>query len=147
MRRLDAITFAACSLFVACAIPGQISAQKGQFVVFDPPRSFATYPRAINPAGVITGESYESGSNGPRGFVRAADGTITIFDVPGSLNATVPNSINPEGSITGAYNGTDYGSHSFIRASDGTFATFDPPDALNSSATGINPAGTVTGGY
>ena len=36
-----------------------------------------------------------------RGFVRAADGTITKFDVPGAAYATSPTSINPSGVITG----------------------------------------------
>jgi uncharacterized membrane protein len=52
-------------LFAALAITVQKSAQcqtinvdrlqKGQITTFDGPGSFATYPEAINPAGVITG--------------------------------------------------------------------------------------------
>jgi hypothetical protein len=56
---------------------------------------------SINPAGAITG-SYRDASFVNHGFLRAADGSFTSFDPPGSI-LTQPNSINQAGAITGTY--------------------------------------------
>jgi hypothetical protein len=53
------------------------------------------------------------------GFVRAADGTISDFDAPGSAG-TSANSINGEGVIAGAYTDANIVWHGFVRAADGT---------------------------
>jgi hypothetical protein len=81
-------------------------------------------------------------------------GTYATFDAPGST-VTNPVAINSGGEIMGYY--FDAGSliHSFLRTRDGTLILFDAPGATCSlatsntctNATGINPEGTITGGY
>ena len=71
-------------------------------------------------------------NNVNHGFVRAPDGTITTFDVPGAGTGpgqgTVPETINASGAITGWDIDANDVSHGFLRAPDGTIsATFDVP--------------------
>ena len=49
------------------------------------------------------------------GFLRARDGTVTDFDAPGAVNATLAFSINPAGAITGWYTGASGLAHGFLR--------------------------------
>src|SRR6266704_1107232 len=121
--------FCAITLFATLGITVQTFAQntQDQFITFDAAANATTTPRSINPSGVITGYSiyYSGGSQVVRGFVRAADGTITTFDVlgagttPGS-GGTLPQSINHGGVITGFYDDASYVAHGFVRAADGT---------------------------
>jgi hypothetical protein len=75
--------------------------------------------------------------------VRAPDGVITTFDVPGS-NRTSPTGINPAGEITGSY-GDASGTHGFLRGRHGTITKFDPLGSISTAPIGINPAGVITG--
>ena len=56
---------------------------------------------------------------GENGFVRASNGTITTFDVPGaSHNAfqkTIPEGINAPGDVTGYYQDTSGVNRGFLR--------------------------------
>lgn len=84
--------------------------------------------------------------------MRAADGTITTFDVPGAVNGTSPSNINPMGSITGSYVDASFVSHGFVRAANSTITTFDPPGAGTGPGQGTtpfcnNPVGAITGWY
>jgi len=36
-------------------------------------------------------------------FLRAPDGALTMFDVPGAVNGTVLSAMNPAGVITGGF--------------------------------------------
>jgi hypothetical protein len=47
-----------------------------------------------------------------RGFLRAADGTFTTFDL--GPNGTFPASINPKGEITGWYSEASNLTHGFL---------------------------------
>jgi hypothetical protein len=59
-----------------------------------------TFPGGVNLAGSIVGTYY--GEDGvPHGFSRAANGSITTFDVPRKGYLTVPLSLNDFGQITG----------------------------------------------
>jgi len=53
------------------------------------------------------------------GFVRALDGTITTFDVPGAetgpFQGTIPLANNPAGAITGYYIDASNVTHGFLR--------------------------------
>lgn len=49
------------------------------------------------------------------GFVRAANGTITSFDVPGASQGIFALSINPMGAITGYYTDASGVNHGFLR--------------------------------
>src|SRR5205085_4802895 len=97
--------------------------------------------------GAITGYYFDA-IHMPHGFLRAADGNITTFDVPGAL-LTVPESINPAREITGFYF-ADPGAflpHAFLRDANGTFTTFNVIGAAATYALSINPAGAITGYY
>ena len=72
-----------------------------------------TYAYSINASGVSTGHYYPDDYTA-HGVVRAADGTITEFDVPGF--ETTPLSINNSGAVTGYYAGSDGYPHGFIAA-------------------------------
>jgi hypothetical protein len=112
----------------------------------------------INPKGAIAGSYYDANNVG-HGFVRAPDGIITTFDISaagtGAFQGTYPGGINPKGVIAGVYTDTNNVNHGFVRAPDGTITTFDVPDAgtganqgtLPTGFLGINPKGTITGGY
>ena len=118
------------------------------FITFDVPNAFFTVGTSINPKGTIPG-SYLDASFISHGFVRAPDGTITTFDVPGAVNGTGPSGgITPNGTIPGSYADANFLAHGFVRAPDGAFTTFDVPGAVNGIlTTGINPEGTITGFY
>lgn len=80
-----------------------------------------TYPTCMNDSDVVAG-SFVDDDFVFHGFVRAPDGTITVFDVPGSDNTYV-GGINSSGVICGYYTagGVDSG---FFRSDDGTITTF-----------------------
>ena len=159
-RRVLLVVF---TLFATLGITSQAFAQRteSQFITFDAPGAGigsgqGTVPRSINPTREITGEYYDS-SSATHGFVRSAegishgflrdrDGTVTKFDVVPSLG-TFPQSINPDGEITGLYMDTR-GTHGFLRARDGDITTFDVPGAtMGTIAISINPRGEITGNY
>jgi hypothetical protein len=87
-----------------------------------------TYPSAINNSGVVIGTWDSSlGPNGREGgFLRTADGTITILKSPLGKNL-FPVSINAQGDISGWFNkagSTGY----FVRGHDGHFTQIMIPD-------------------
>jgi len=89
-------------MFLVGVFAPAISSVHAQTITsFDVPGAIATFPTSINPAGVITGSYFDSGSIMHR-FVRDASGAFTSFDPPGSFS-TDPTSINPAGEITGFY--------------------------------------------
>ena len=111
---------------------------------------------SINAAGVITG-AWADPSYAVHGFVRAADGTITEFDVPGAGGAgtfgTVSGSLNTWGGIAGLYQGTNGAFHGFQRTPDGTTTSFDDPAAGSTgmfpgtAGISINDSWVITGVY
>src|SRR5690349_8479068 len=123
----------------------------------------------INPAGAIAGFTRDANS-ARHGFLRAPDGTITVFDDPNAgtcltLCGTIGNgqgtrafAINPAGTITGSYTDNSGRCHGYVRAANGTFTQIDAPDAgtgpfpqgtfpANITPMGINPAGAIIGFY
>jgi hypothetical protein len=94
---------------------------KGALINIDfPGSSLGTFPYAINPAGTITGNYFNTTppSLGQySGFVRTAKGIFTSFDPPGSTNTTDPTAINPRAEITGNYLDSmpPYLTHGFLR--------------------------------
>src|SRR5437899_1818506 len=124
---------------------------------------------AINLSGAITGFIRDA-NNARHGFLRAPDGTFTIFDDPnaGSCSASCGNigngqgtrafAINPSGQIVGSYTDNIGRCHGYVRAASGTFTQIDAPDAgagpfpqgtfpSNITPMGINPAGAIIGFY
>ena len=145
------------TLLTALAISGQVSAKEpiakhAVFISIDAPGAFLTFPTGINSAGVIAGNalfaSNDTSGRILRGFVRARDGTFTIFDAPNvGVDGTWPASINSAGEITGNYYDANNNAHGFLRNPDGVITVLDGPGALETYAVGINETGTITGGF
>jgi hypothetical protein len=93
----------------------------GTFTTFDaatyPRRGIWSFPSGITPAEAITG-SFNDGFAVKHGFLRACDGKVTTFDVPGAgtgfNQGTVPLGISPAGVIMGLYIDAKYGHHGFF---------------------------------
>src|SRR5438046_2359047 len=109
----------------------------------------------LNPAGAITATSLDA-NNVFHGVLRAPDGTMTTFDVPGAgtgpFQGTLTFGINQAGTIEGDYVDSSDATHGFVRASDGTITTFDVAGAGTGPGQGtvpenISTPGVVTGNY
>jgi predicted membrane protein len=115
----------------------------------------ASFPYSINASGVVCGTYRQVTTERLRGFVRAADGAITTFDVAGSTgnNGTQAIAINASGVIVGYWQDSSQVYHGFIRAADGTITSFDAPGAGTGSNEGtvlygwqaINASGQIVG--
>jgi len=136
---------------------------RGTFAVFDAPGAGTgsgqgTQPSSVdglNPAGVLTGNTVD-GATAYHGYLRAVDGTITVFDVPGAgtgaFQGTEPGGINQAGTIEGAYVDDNGVSHGFLRAADGTVTTYDVPGSGTGPGQGtqngnINALGEIASAY
>src|SRR5260370_32921100 len=131
--------FAATTLSAALGITVQTFAQKSenQIITFDI-NSFFTAARGVNSAGEITGV-YAKFFSTSDGFLRAPDGTITLFDCPGALIGTSPTAINSAGEITGNCS-SSAGQPAFLHARFSIISTLDAavsPIAL--AAAGTSP--------
>ena len=154
-------------------VHGFVRAPDGTITSFDAPGAGTGNDRGtyvfsvdnLNPAGAISGTSLDA-NDVWHGFLRAPDGTITVFDVPGAgteaFQGTLNSGINQRGTIAGEYVDANNVGHGFVRAADGTLATFDAPGAgtgpgqpgcsNTDSCPGtipenINPSGAITGKY
>jgi hypothetical protein len=120
----------------------------GNFLSFDANQDFgSTSPQSITAGGAVTGY-YLSSRPGflSRGFLREDNGTITLFDPPGSISTTAL-SINPTEAITGYYQRADGSVHGFLRQPSGHIVSFDPPGSTGTFPVGINYSGAITGCY
>src|SRR5580693_7292071 len=128
------------------------------FTSFDPKGSVSTLipvVSALNQEGEVTG-TYRDASGVFHGFVRAANGTITEYNVKGagtgSGQGTIPEGINLLGEITGQYVDSSGANHGFVRSPLGDISTFDAPGAGTAANQGTLPAtpnlfGVITGQY
>src|SRR6516165_346628 len=167
-----ALSLVLCAL--GLVLPANAGGPKTTTITFDAPGAGTgpgqgTVAFGINPAGTITGFIRDANS-ARHGFLRAPDGTFTIFDDPaagtcstscgtiGNGQGTRAFAINLSGQITGFFTDNAGRCHGYVRAPDGTFAQIDAPDAgtgpfpqgtFPSEITpmGINPAGAITGFY
>src|SRR6201987_1197263 len=157
---------------VLCTLGLGVSVNAGgtttTITTFDAPGA-GTIAFAINLSGAITGFTRDA-NNARHGFVRAPDGTFTIFDDPnaGTCSASCGNigngqgtrayAINPSGQIVGFYTDNTARCHGYVRAANGTFTQIDAPHAgagpfpqgtfpSNITPMGINPAGAIIGFY
>jgi hypothetical protein len=128
-----------------------------------------TFANGINTSGAIAGFIRDTNAS-RHGFLRAPDGTFTIFDDPGAGTCstscgtigpgqgTRAYGINPSGEIAGFYSDNTGRCHGYARAANGTFTQIDAPDAGTGpfpqgtfpsefTPAGINPAGAITGFY
>jgi hypothetical protein len=98
---IQILTFAGVTqiLFAVNVRAQSMDSSVGTFTEFDVPGALDTFPVSINPAGTITG-SYLDANFIDHGFVRAASGAITTFDIPsGNAYGTSPASISQTGAI------------------------------------------------
>jgi hypothetical protein len=128
------------------------------FTSFDPKGSVATLipvASALNQEGEVTG-TYVDASGAFHGFVRAANGTITEYNVKGAGTGagqgTSGSSISDLGTTTGNYIDSSGVNHGFVRSPLGDITTFDAPGAGTASGQGTIPAtpnlfGVITGQY
>jgi hypothetical protein len=132
-------------------VPGEgrgfIRAANGSITKFNPGGTGGfTDVRGINSTGTVVGIYSTTNSVPPaQAFVRARDGALTKFTIPGS-NYVFPWGINDLGEITGVYyydGDTQVGG--FVRSPGGMITTFTYAAGIVSLA--INRAGTITGWY
>ncbi len=142
---------------VLCTLGLGLSVNAGEkktTITFDAPGAgtapgLGTFPSGMNDLGAITG--FIRDANAARhGFLRAPDGTFTIFDDPnagtcsascgtiGNGQGTRAYAINLFGEITGFYTDNGGRCHGYVRAPNGIFTQIDAPDA----GTGPSPQGT-----
>jgi len=118
----------------------------GSFTTFALPGYALTSPVGINESGVVAGTAIPTfGSTS--GFIRAADGTITVLADGSSVAG-----INDEGTVTGSGPGGIEFNLGFVRSPDSTVHEFAVPgtcpNGLNSTfPAAINQSGDVTGQY
>ncbi len=128
----------------------------GQITEFDAPNAelgghLGTAGTSINANGDIAGTYGNSVCNGnsctyDHGFLRAANGTFTEFDVP-TAYGTYCTGINASDQITGTYNDQTTGAYrGYLRAANGTITLFDVPGAGTTYGQGTIPASIDTAG-
>jgi hypothetical protein len=151
MMILRSVTTALCVLGpLTCFAHGANINGDATFISFSVPGAIqGTFPLSINASMTVTGY-FSPLSRSPNAFVRAADGTTTVFSFPGA-SSTIPEGINAAGDITGFYKITPYDMHCFLRYADGRIMNCDPPAAQGSylevSAVSINDFGDIAGNY
>ena len=145
-------------LLCICGLGLSVNANAGEkkttFTTFDAPGAgttpgLGTFANGMNDSGAIVG--FIRDSNAARhAFLRARDGTFTVFDDPnagtcsascgtiGNGQGTRAYAINPAGQIVGFFTDNSARCHGFVRAPNGTFTQIDAPDA----GTGPFPQGT-----
>jgi len=163
--------FLASTLLAASlALPAIAQSNKPNVIEFDVPGAgtvsspacanalgCGTVAFANNDLGVIVG-FYTDANVVAHGFLRAPDGNIISFDVPGAGlgvgldQGTFAYCINDLGAIAEAFEDSSSVYHGFLRAPDGSFTTFDAPGAGTGANQGtcawsLNLHGTTAGTY
>jgi hypothetical protein len=98
-----------------------VRAPNGTFTTFAaadyPPCCTWSFSSGIDPAGTVTGV-FNDGFGINHGFLRASNGTITTFDIPGAgtgnNQGTIPLGINAAGVVVGNYSDSQSLHHGFI---------------------------------
>src|ERR1700693_554074 len=148
----------ALCLVVLCTLGLSLTANAGGkkmcIMTFDAPGAGTaagqgTFANGMNNPGSIVGFIRDANS-ARHAFLRAPDGTFTMFDDPnagtcsascgsiGNGQGTRAYAINPAGEIVGFFTDNSAHCHGFVRAANGTFTQIDAPDA----GTGPSPQGT-----
>jgi hypothetical protein len=125
------------------AASGEVS-----YLSFQVPGALGTYPMSINSSMTVTGYYYVSATV-TGGFLRDADGTITIFSIRDGV-WTEPESINDAGDITGFYEVVAGTPHGFVRYADGRILTADPAGGYGGTQAqpvSINDFGEIVGNH
>lgn len=132
---------------------GFLRTPDGTFVAIDVPGAGqgideGTWATSINAQGVIAGYYITAEPRMQGAFIRAADGTLTTFGVPGQRQ-TSPGfncALNDAGVLVGFYS-SDFGiqRYGFMRSAEGVVTTFDVPGADLTEPNCINSGGVITG--
>lgn len=122
-----------------------LSKTTGAFTEIHVPGYLGSIAQRITPSGDIYGCTHDSAfTSDMRGFVRSADGTFTVLDVP----STMHNGAMPNGRIVvGLYNDMTTGLRHGYFAVNGDFQPFDVPGSNWTEAWDINPLGEVVGDF
>lgn len=140
---------------------GFVRAVDGTITILDasgttPPCNCGTRPMDINASGAIVGVTYAAGV--AHCFVRAPDGTYTLFDPPNAVisgtgsGAVTAVAVNDNNSIVGNYRDSNAVLHGFLRNPDGSFTILDDPNSMvtgsfGTGTTDINSNGAIVGYY
>jgi hypothetical protein len=145
MKTFYALCGGAIALLFAIPASAQVCSVSS-FESFEATGRGDTLPTSINVYGEVAGILGLSGPVFERGFVRAANGHITLFDVPRAVQTTVE-SINARGQITGPYTPSENQgeSNGFIRDELGKITPFGVPGYSYTSPRSINGKGEIVG--
>src|SRR5690349_15166646 len=138
------VGFAGALFAFAAGLAFPIAANAATFVTFDAPGGTNTRPRGMNNVGSITGDFAPTGG-GVAGFVRAADGTFSTFQVKNS--DTTASGINDRGSVTGSRSTKEAGDLCFLRHPNGRAIICGPLSQHSSEGRSINKSGVICGDY
>ncbi|HEY1612174.1 MAG TPA: hypothetical protein VGF97_00600 [Rhizomicrobium sp.] len=118
--------------FDGSLVEGFVRSAAGTFAFFNP--SVATYVKAINDDGTVTGYTSD-GSSATHGFVRMKGGALTSFDAPG-CQSTAGEAIDAKGDVTGlCVNGG--ATKGFARTAAGKITVFHLKHAVSTAPAGI----------
>jgi hypothetical protein len=119
-------------------------------ITFDAPGAGTGYGEGtvvsgMNSKGVIVG--WVNGSNHrTAGFIRSANGTMTIIRVPGARDTGIYG-INDSGTIVGSFDTENTNGHGFLRTTDGKFTYFLPVGTQFLEGMTIDNLGSVAGTF
>ncbi len=134
----------------------------GKFTTFDVPNAALSFfegtsPSSINDSGIVSGFFFDTTQNSDlRVFLRASNGTFSVFDTPQLGASGSAAAINSPGAVAGNVQNFVCGPNSctntitsFVRSASGTVKSVNDPQAAQGTTqvTGINPAGVVIGMY
>ncbi|GEM_PF-2770493 len=117
----------------------------GAITTFRYPGAGWTYGLDMNAAGVAVGV-FALPDKSQHGYIRAADGSLTAFDLGMAFDGLNPACIDNDGVIAGTYS-AGHADHGFVRAADGTVTFFDPAGAKGTAVRGMNKGGVIAGDF
>ena len=122
---------------------GFVRVASGEYSVVEPPdAAHFMSVSVLNEAGDVAGVFDAAGW----AFIRDADGSYTMFDLPGVL--TYVNAMNDEGYVAGWFLGPDRFQQGFVRSPDGSIAVVPSPiESGHSFIQFLNNSGQVAGTY
>lgn len=130
--------------------------QFGNITPFDAPNvGQGTYVSGLNASGQVSGV-YADLNYRWHGLMRATDGTLTTFDVPGEGTGEgqgpITAYINDAGQVAGYYYDSNNITHGYLRDQFGNFTEFSDPNAgsglgQGTYVTGISNTGVIVGYY
>ena len=83
-RRIGALALCLALCALGPGLSANAQDRQATIITFDAPGSIeGTFPQGITPAGAITGFYFDA-IGAFHGFLRARDGTFTLFDAPGA---------------------------------------------------------------